>query len=106
MLEPAKSTSPTGNAGGSSATNSLAAASAASIRDGATSWAPIDIDTSTATTTVARSRGTWTSSIGRAMASTSPVTVRRNATAGTWRRHPGPRGITRSSRGRAAKRTA
>jgi hypothetical protein len=103
---PEKNTRPTGNASGSPATNSRAAATAAVIRDGATSWALIDIDTSTATTIVARSRGTWTSITGRAMPSTRPTTVSRNATAGTCRRQPGSRGITRSSSGSAAKRTA
>ena len=55
---PAKATSATLNRGGSRLRNSLAAVWAASMRLGFTSSAIIERDTSIATTTVARSRGT------------------------------------------------
>ena len=63
---------------------------AAASRSGATSVASIDGDTSTATMTVARSRGTRTSSVGRAKPTTSSASMARNRPAGTCRRQAGP----------------
>ena len=56
--EAANFTSETLNRGGRSPTNSLAAVLAAESRDGSTSVDTMDRETSMATTTVARSRGT------------------------------------------------
>ena len=102
---PAKVTSPTLNVSGSPSTN-VRAAVAAAIRVGSTSVARIEIDVSTATITVARSRGTSIVIMGRDRPSTRPIVTSTNATAGTCRRQPGPLPSTRSSSGSAANRTA
>ena len=101
-----KVTSPTLKRSGSRSTKAPAACLAASIRLGATSVACIELETSTATITVARSRGTCTSAVGFAKPTTSRPSMARNAAAGACRRQPGRRGATLSSRARLVKRTA
>jgi hypothetical protein len=105
LVPPAKVTRPTLNSSGSPRTNSRAASSAACSRLGSTSVARIDAEASTATITVARSRGTCTSSAGRAKPATSGTSIARNRPAGRCRRQPGRLGATLSSSARFVKRT-
>jgi hypothetical protein len=79
---PLKDTSPTLKRSGRPATKSAAAARAAVIRSGSTSVASIDSEVSSATTTVARSRGTCTSASGRANAVVSATSDSRSSPAG------------------------
>ena len=68
--------------------------------------AAIDVETSMASTTVARSRGTFTGRVGRASANTSAASVSSSAAAATWRRQPGRFGATEASRSTLVNRTA
>src|SRR5262249_14523684 len=70
-----KTTSPTRTYEGRSATNFFATSCAALRRFGSTSFAPIDLDGSTATTSVALFTGTATERAGRAVASTMAANV-------------------------------
>ena len=70
-------TSPTFTPAGRWSTNSLAACWAAASRDGDTSVAIIEPDTSIVRMIVASSRGTWTAIDGRARASTSAAMATR-----------------------------
>ena len=79
---------------------------AAVIRVGSTSVARIDCDTSTASITVAVSRGTWTARAGRANAMTMSTSASNRHAAARWRRHPGRVGATDASRSTLVKRTA
>ncbi len=106
LVVPAKVTRPTSNPAGRSLTNFVAASAAASSRLGSTSVAFMESDTSIATSTVARSRGTRMSISGRAVASASRAKAKSMATTGVWRRQPGRRGTSRSSIGSEANRTA
>ncbi len=104
--EPAKATIPTSSSGGASSRKLRAASRAASMRDGATSAASMESDTSMARITVAWSRGTSTATAGLATASTRASTPTRSTAAGRWRRHPGVSGATLSSSARLVNRTA
>lgn len=97
-------TRPTAKVFGRSWTNCAAAAFAASSRSGETSVARIEPLVSSATTTVAFSRGTFTSAAGRAKPVVSAAIVRIMREAGRWRRQPGRRGMTPSTRPGSAKR--
>lgn len=106
VVWPAKVTTPTSKPSGRPSTKRTAAREAASSRLGSTSVASIDRETSTATTTVARSRGTRTSASGRPAARASSTKDSSSSEAGRWRRQRGRRGTSRSSIGSEAKRTA
>src|SRR5206468_1272451 len=71
-----------------------APAVAASSREGDTSVASIEADTSMTIMIVAASFGTRTWWTGSAMATTSAASARATAAAGTWRRQPGRAGAT------------
>jgi hypothetical protein len=103
---PENTTKPRLRRDGTMSTKALAASWAATIRVGATSVASIDSETSMAITMVARSRGTLICLAGWAKAVTMKPRARRNAVAGTCRRHPGRLGAMESRRARLVKRTA
>src|SRR6266545_2737347 len=103
--EPSKATRPTLNLAGRRSTKATAPCLAASSRLGSTSVADIELETSSAIMTVARSLGTLAWAAGRANASTSTPSITRNTAAGRCRRQPGPRGATLSSRAMLLKRT-
>lgn len=106
VAEPLNWTRPALKRSGSRSTKASAACWAASNRVGSTSVAPMEADTSNATTTVARSRGTRTSVVGRANPTTSSAIVAQKAAAGMCRRRPGRFGATLSSRSRLVNLTA
>ncbi len=91
---PPNATSPRLIRAGIRSTNFFAAVCAATIRDGSTSVASIDSDTSIAITTVARSRGTRTAAAGRATPMLSTDSAMSNSANVRCRRHPGRRGAT------------
>ncbi|CAB4915360.1 unannotated protein [freshwater metagenome] len=106
VARPENDTRPRLICAGRMSTNSLAAVFIASNRLGSTSVACIDRDTSSASTTVARSRGTRTSVEGWASDSTnapSPRTTRPNA---RCRRQPGRLGTSAPSRATLVNRAA
>ena len=103
---PANATSPSRNRRGNESTNARTARCAALIRVGSTSVARIDCDTSTASITVAVSRGTWTARAGRANAMTMSTSASSRHAAARWRRHPGRVGATDARRSTLVKRTA
>lgn len=103
---PAKLTSETLNFDGSWLTKFFADFFAASSRFGSTSVAIIDSETSIATTMVARSRGTLTSSLGCANATTQVAADSSASPTARCRRHCGRRGATRSSSAMLVKRSA
>ena len=103
---PLKDTSPTLNRSGRPWTNSTAEARAAVIRSGLTSCARMEIETSRATTTVARSRGTSTSPVGRAKAVVSATSDSSSRAAGTCLFHAAERGTSPASRSSSVKRRA
>ena len=74
--------------------NCLAAVFAAVIRDGRTSVASIDSETSIASMTVARSRGTLTAADGWATPTDSTVSPTSSSAKVRCRRQPGRRGAT------------
>ena len=76
-----KITTPTRIRAGSAATKLVAASRAATRRDGLTSVASIDFDTSSATMTAPSSRATSTSCTGRANATTSAPSITRKSAA-------------------------
>src|SRR5436189_5999865 len=89
---------PTRKPFGNPPTNVLAAALAASMRDGETSVAFMDADVSIVSITTAASLATRLSTTGRASPKMRPTNAIAAATAGTWRRHPGYRGATDARR--------
>src|SRR5581483_3140987 len=103
---PANDTMPTLIFGGSWSTKAFAADCTAFNRVGFTSSASIDSDTSMATMTVARSRGIFSSCVGRANATTINAMATRNAPAAACRRQPGFLGATWSSSATFVNRTA
>ncbi len=86
--------------------NVFAAACAACNRSGSTSAASIDSDTSMATITVARSRGTRTTLVGWANPTDSTIRATRVTALATCRRQPERFGTTDSSRSADARRAA
>ncbi len=76
------------------------------MRSGSTSVASIDSDVSSATTTVARSRGTCTSASGRAKAAVRATSESSSRAAGTCRFQAALRGTTDASRSSSVKRAA
>src|SRR4051812_35374216 len=94
---PAKDTTATLNLGGSEFTNCTAADLAASSLLGATSVAIIDSETSMVTTTVARSRGTATWSLGFANANVKVIRLRIDKPTARCRSQVRSRGMTRSN---------
>jgi hypothetical protein len=106
VADPAKETRPRLIGAGSWPTNDWAAALAASSREGWTSVASIEMETSMARMIVARSLGTCSLRVGRARATTIEARARSRRAAGTWRRHPGRRGATDASSATFVKRTA
>ena len=103
---PAKDTSPRLIRAGSTPTNCFAAVCIALKRVGSMSRACMDSDTSTAITTVARSRGTRTLVLGAARETTS--VARPNATMANarWRRQPGRLGTSDPNSATLVNRTA
>ncbi len=99
---PANETMPIRVNGGWSAMNAFAASCAATRRLGCTSVARMLPETSIARMTVRCCEGSVTTAVGRAVASRSSVSARRNSDGGTWRRHPGPRPIASRTSGRFA----
>ena len=81
---PAKAISPICSRSGTLSRNSRTAAVAAPMRDGLTSFASIDRDTSTTRITVARSFGTSVVRCGRATPTHRAATASRNRTGGTY----------------------
>jgi hypothetical protein len=94
---PANSTSPRLIPGVNSSAKRLPAALAAANRFGATSTAAIDSDTSITSITTARVRGTRTSAVGAAIATTSSTRARAVSTAGRCRSRRRRAGATDSS---------
>src|SRR6476620_435171 len=86
--------------------NDWAAALAASGRAGSTSVAFIQPDASRVRMTVAASRGTARTIVGRARPMSSAAIAARYRTGGRWRRHDGRRGAMLARRSRFVKRTA
>ena len=82
---------------GSRSANSSAAAARPRCRSGSTSVACIDSDTSIASITVARSRGTRTPAVGLATPSDSTVSATSSSAKVRCRRQPGRRGATLAS---------
>jgi hypothetical protein len=103
---PAKVTSPRLMRSGRTSTNSFAAICMAWKRVGATSVASIDSDTSTAITTVARSRGTRTSVLGTASDATRTAIARASSPKATCRRQPGRLGTSEPSSATFVNRAA
>ena len=94
---PAKVTRATLNFGGSEFTNCTAAPLAATSRLGSTSSASMDSEMSMVTTTVARSRGTDTWSLGLAKATVRVSRLRIDRPTATCRSQVRSRGMTRSN---------
>ncbi len=105
VAEPAKEISPRLMPGVRPSANDLAATCAASRRDGFTSVAFIDSDTSTTSITVARLRGTRCSDVGPASATVSNASAARRNAAGTWRDQRSRLGATFSSSSRFVNRS-
>src|SRR5438132_3232402 len=101
-----KDSNPSRTWGGRSLTKVLAEAVAASSREGDTSVASIEADTSMTSMIVAASFGTRTWWTGWAIDTIRAARARATAAAGTWRRHPGRAGATSASRATLVKRTA
>ena len=99
-------TIPTRNFFGTCARNTVAAACAACSRVGATSFASIERDVSTASTTVASSLFTVTVAWGRATPTTRVASPTSRIARGRWRRRPGERSTTFGRSARLEKRTA
>ena len=83
----------------------LAACLALASRNGATSIASIEPDTSIARMIVASSRGTATIAEGRARPMTSAAIAARYSAGGTWRRQAGVFGTRLASRSTLVNRT-
>jgi hypothetical protein len=103
---PAKDTRPRLIRSGRTSTNSLAAVCMASNLFGSMSRACIDSETSTAITTVARSRGTRTSLLGTASETTSTASPRATTPNARCRRQPGRFGTIEPSNATLVKRAA
>ena len=101
---PANETMPRLTPGVRSSTNWVAASCAAASRLGATSVASMDSETSMASITVARFRGSLVSAVGPASATVSSTRPTRINAIGTCRQRPGRRGATFSSSSRLANR--
>lgn len=82
VATPENVTTPTWKVSGRSVMNSAAATRAASRRVGSTSVASMDLETSIATMTVARSCGTRISTSGRAAATVNPASATTSSAAG------------------------
>ncbi len=102
---PAKEISPRLTPGVSSLTNSLAASLAAVSRSGATSVDSMDSETSMASMTVARLRGTFVLAVGPASATTSSNSAAVITANGTCRTRLGRFGATFSRSSRLANRS-
>jgi hypothetical protein len=89
---------------GSWSANAEAAVWATWSREGSTSVARIESDTSIVSITVARLRGTCATPWGPASAIVMSTSAASTRAMGTWRHRPGPRGATRSSSARLVKR--
>ena len=103
---PAKDTRPRLIRSGRTSTNSLAAVCMARKRSGSMSVACIDSDTSTAMTTVARSRGTRTSVLGTARETTSVARPSATTPNARCRRQPGRLGTSVPSSATLVNRAA
>jgi hypothetical protein len=103
---PAKETRPRLIRSGRTSTNSLAAVCMARKRSGSMSVACIDSDTSTAITTVARSRGTRTSVLGTASDTTRVASPSATMPKARCRRHPGRLGTREPSSATLVNRAA
>ncbi len=93
----ANSICPTSTEPGSPRTNRRDAACAAPSREGLTSVADIELETSLASMMAARLTGTATVCWGRAAATISAAIAARKAIIGRCRRHPGLRGVTEAA---------
>ena len=76
------------------------------MRDGVTSTACIEADTSMASMTIASSFGTRSARVGRAKPTTSVASAAKREAAATWRRQPGRFGAMAARSSRLVKRTA
>src|SRR4051812_33545047 len=103
---PLKAITPTLTPAGTPWTKWRGARRAATRREGLTSVASIEPDTSVASMIAARSTGTATVFCGLAAATISTASASANASIGAWRRHPGRRGATEASSAGAAKAVA
>src|SRR3954453_12968919 len=103
---PLKAMTPMLTPRGTPSTKLRAARRAAKRREGLTSVASIEPDTSGASMMAARSTGTATVFCGLAAATISTASASANASIGAWRRHPGRRGATEASSAGAGKAVA
>jgi hypothetical protein len=84
--EPANATTPMRTSDGCSWTNAFAASRAAAMRDGSTSVARIDSDTSIARMMFRCSEGSVMTALGRAIATISAPRASKKTRGGIWRR--------------------
>src|SRR3954468_20179739 len=103
---PLNAMTPTLTPRGTPSTKFFAARRAATRRDGLTSIASIEPDTSVASMIAARSTGTATVFCGLAAATISTAGASASASSGAWLRPPGRRGATDASSAGAAKAVA
>ena len=105
LARSSKLTSPTRAEGGSWSIKVRAAERAAAMREGWTSVAAMEPETSITSTTSERLRATSRFSTGCAAATISPARPSRKSVVGRCLRTPGPRGTTFESKSRFVKRT-